>query len=236
MKNDSDKPASPGRRAAAYWFKDGFPDILLGTTLVVFGGLGLAWCIHSPKSAGRPDFFFLAAGQLLFYWKGRPAVDLLKSRITYPRTGYVQPPQDVPERPLAQPSTPISLSLEPGPPTDENVTHFNTRTVYGVFYWCLLILVGLNPWRHWYTPLAMLALAILLYAWNRRSERPYRWWPALILAFTGPAVMLVNTGPLVEPLLLPLVAGAWLAAHGACTLAGYLRANPYPQAAQEVRA
>ena len=42
MKDASVTPmASPGRRAAAYWFADGLPDIALGTTLLVFGSAGL---------------------------------------------------------------------------------------------------------------------------------------------------------------------------------------------------
>jgi hypothetical protein len=82
----------------------------------------------------------------------------------------------------------------------------------------------------------MPALAVALYAWNRKSERPYRWWPALILALTGPASLSLDVPPRLEPSLPLLLVGAWLVAQGACTLVGYLRANPLPQSSEGVRA
>ncbi len=225
--------ASPGQRAASYWFVDGLPDIVLGTTLLFFGALGLWWCIHVPKSLPQPDFFFIAAGLTLLIWKGRNVIDFLKSRLTYPRTGYVQPPEDLSEG-FRPPSTLIALNLRPGPPPDENVTHFNTRTVMVVFFWCFYLVQ--NPWKSWYMLLAMPVLAVALYAWNRRTERPYRWWSALILALTGALLLWLDVPPLVQPLLLPLLAGVWLVAQGACTLVGYLRANPYSRTPEGVRA
>jgi len=228
--------ASPGQRAASYWFVDGLPDILLGMTLLIFGAAGLWWCIRLPNRGAQLDFFFIAAGVILLIWKERKLLDFLKSRLTYLRTGYVQPPEDVWDYPpLVRPRALISLSLRPGPPPDENVTHFNTRTVYVLFWWCYLF-VGLNPWRRWYTVLVMPVLAVALYAWNRNSEHPYRWWSTLILALTGPALLWVEAPPLLQPLVLPLLAGMWLVAQGACRLAGYLRANPSPRAPEGVRA
>jgi len=234
MQDDSAMPvASAGRRAAAYWFADGLPDIVFGMTLLLFGALGLWWCLHmrEPARQTRLDFFFITAGVILFYWKGRQVVDLLKSRLTYLRTGYVQPPEDVwdASRQL------ISLSLRPGPPPDENVTHFNKRTVNVLQTWCFLFL-GQYPWSHWYTLLAMPVLAVVLYALNRNSEHPYRWWSTLILALSGPTLVWLDVPPILQPLLMPLLAGVWLVVQGACTLAGYLRANPYPRAPEGVRA
>ena len=235
------KTTSPGRRAAAYWFLDGLPDILFGTTLLFSGALGLALCIFVRPSYAWPDFLVICAGVLLFSWKGRAFLEFLKSRVTYPRTGYVRPPQDYPDRPLDTedqiwfgPEPPITLSVN-GPPPDENVIHFNARTLWVVFWWCYISL-ALHPWMPWFPPLLMPALAAALYLCNRRSERPYRWWPVLILALCGPALMLLKAGPRLEPLLLPMLAGAWLVADGASAFARYLRSNPSPQAAEGVRA
>jgi len=235
VKDDSAiQTASPGRRAAAYWFIDGFPDILAGLTLILFGAAGLWWRFHRSKPTAQIDFFFIGAGLLLLLWKGREVLDFLKARVTYPRTGYVQPPEDR-EEGFRPPSSPITLSLKPAPPPDENVIHFNSRTVMVVYWWCFL-LSALNPWQRWYTPLAMPALAVALYAWNRKSERPYRWWSALILALTGPASLWLDLPPRLAPSLPLLLVGAWLLAQGAITLAGYLRANPMPQSSQGVPA
>jgi hypothetical protein len=82
----------------------------------------------------------------------------------------------------------------------------------------------------------MPALAATLYAMNRNSERPYRWWSALILALTGPVFLWVEPPFLLQPLLPLLLAGVWLMAQGWCALAGYMRANPYPRTPEGVRA
>jgi len=227
--------ASPGRRAASYWFVDGLPDILAGMTLLIFGALGLWWRIHARRPSSQFDFFFLAAGLLLLFWKGRAILDFLKARVTYPRTGYVQPPEELSETPAGRSDTLITLSLRPAPPPDENVTRFQSRTVMVILWWCFL-LSGLNPWKRWYALLAMPALEVTLYALNRRSERPFRWWSALILALTGPALLWLDVAPRLQPTLPLLLAGVWLVAQGACTLVGYLRANPYPRTQEGVSA
>jgi|SRR5208283_3326281 len=224
---------SPGHRAASYWFVDGLPDIVLGVTLLIFGAAGLWWCVHRPKPSPAHEFFVVAIGLCFFFWKGRPLIDLLKSRLTYPRTGYARPPEDLSE--LGLPNALTALSLKPWPKRDENVTHFLTRTTMVVLWWCFFAL-NLNPWSRWYTLLAPAALAVALYAWNRRSEHPYRWWSALLLALIGPALLWLDLSPLLQPLLMPLLAGAWLATEGACVLVHYLRANPSSRAAEGVRA
>jgi len=74
------------------------------------------------------------------------------------------------------------------------------------------------------------------YAVNRRSERPYPWWSALILALTGLVFLWVDVAaPLQRPLPF-LLAGGWLLAQGVCRLVSYLRMNPYPHTAEGVRA
>jgi hypothetical protein len=232
MKDDiSLATSTPGRRAASYWFLDGLPDIVLGGTLFVFAALGLGWCIRRSASATRLDFLFLAAGFCLFFWKGRALVEFCKSRLTYPRTGYVQPPREIEKCPAVMP-----LSLGPSLPPDENVTRFERREVLIVFWWCYLIAVGLYPWQTAYLPWTMPVLAAALYAANRKSENPFRWWSALLLALTGPAMAWLDIPPRLQPPALPLLAGAWLMAQGALTLLRYLRANPYPRGAEGVRA
>jgi len=59
-----------GRRAASYWFVDGLPDILLGMTLLIFGGVDSGG-YSSVQVRDAADFFLIAAGVLLLYWKER---------------------------------------------------------------------------------------------------------------------------------------------------------------------
>jgi hypothetical protein len=228
---DSLKPiASPGRRAASYWFVDGLPDVTFGLALILFGTAGLLWRMYAPHSWSKYYFVPIAGGFILLFWKSREILDFLKSHVTYPRTGYAQPPDDSPAR-----ETLISLSLAPRLPVNENVTYFNTWSVT-VIWWFFFLSFNDEPFGRWAAPVVMPVLAATLYALNRRSERPFRWWSALILALTGPVFLWVHQPPLLQPLLPLLLAGAWLAAQGACTLASYIRANPYPQASEGLRA
>ena len=223
------KDESPGRRAAAYWFADGLPDIVLGLTLLIAGTAGFLWRIYSPHHWAY-DFCLVGGGIMLFLWKERAILDFLKSRVTYPRTGYVQPPEQ------SEPSVNlISLSLSHGPPAEENVTSFDNRTVM-VIFWVLYCSFGPIPPVRWLAPLMMLALAVMLYALNRRSERPYRWWSALVLALTGLVFLLVDVPLFLRGLVSVLLAGGWLAAQGGWALFHYLRANPGKQVPEGARA
>ena len=230
MRDNITKPiACFGRRAASYWFVDGLPEILFGLMLVTFAALAFLWRIQTPKPWREFDWMIVAVGFILYTLMERKALDFLKSRVTYPRTGYVQPPEEAEWR---RPTL-TTLSLRPDPPAKENVTFFQLRTA-GLIFW-FFIAIGRPPGR-WVVPVVMPALAIALYALNRKSERPYRWWSALILALTGLVFLWVDVSePLQRPLPL-LLAGGWLVAEGVCTLVNYLRMNPYPRTAEGVRA
>jgi hypothetical protein len=230
MKDSTATPAASfGRRAASYWFVDGLPEILFGLMLVTFAALAFLWRIHTPKPWREFDWMIVAVGFILYTLMERKALDFLKSRVTYPRTGYVQPPEEA----VWRGQTLTTFSLRPDPPAKENVTFFQLRTA-GLIFW-FFIAVGRPPGR-WVVPVAMSALAIALYALNRKSERPYRWWSALILALTGLVFLWVDVPAPLQRVLPILLAGGWLVAEGVCTLVNYLRMNPYPRIAEGVRA
>ncbi len=81
------------QRAWQYWFVDGFTHLLLGLAL-----LSMSICVLFPP---RPRAFWqlgpwavlLGLYVALMLWQ-RPILEWLKTKITYPRTGYVQPPFD----------------------------------------------------------------------------------------------------------------------------------------------
>jgi hypothetical protein len=221
------KDDSPGRRAAAYWFADGLPDIVFGTTLIIFGAAGALWQIFAPHHWVY-DLCLMLAGFGLFYWKESAVLNFLKSHVTYPRTGYVQPPDEAPA-----PAVLISLSLTPTPPADENVTYFLRRTV--MMFWYIFYLSFSSDPPRWLAPLLMAVLAITLYAANRSSERPFRWWSTLILALTGLVFLWVDVPRLLQPMISILLAGTWLLAHGVCALIHYLRVNPSARTPEGVR-
>ncbi len=159
--------ASPGRRASSYWFVDGLPDIVFGLTLLLCGATAWLWRMYAPHP-WLYDFWLFAAAILLFWWKCRVILDFLKARLTYPRTGYVQPPADFHTHVSL-----TSLSLNAERPADENITYFMTRTVMVIFF---TIYLSFNPDPpRLLAPAVMAAMAAVLYALNRNLERPFYW-------------------------------------------------------------
>jgi hypothetical protein len=175
-------------------------------------------------------YLILGTGMLLYILLGRRILDLLKSRITYPRTGYVQPPEKTAG---FSSDTLTTLDLQPVTTRKENVTSFERRTAIVIFFFLS------SPWEgspRWFVPALIAALAATLYVLNRNSERPYPWGWALVLALLGLAPLLTEVPGTLQPMLLYLLVGLWLVAQGAWTLVNYLRTNPYPTTAQGVQA
>jgi hypothetical protein len=234
MKDDSARQsASYARRAASYWSVDGLPDILHGLVLVILGASACLWGIYAPNRWIKLDILIAYAGfALYFFLVERVVLNFLKSRLTYPRTGYVQPPEQL----WVGSRTPPPLSLRLGPPpvlsplapsATENVSVFWPRTVRPLLVYSIFWVRADRP-GHWLVPLAMPALAVALYVLNRSLEHPYPWQSALILALTGPVILWVGVPALLQPPVPVLLVGAWLAAQGVQTLVNYLRTNPYP--------
>ena len=229
----TEKPAvSYGRRAASYWFVDGLPATLFGLALVLFAAWAFLLRMYAPKPWSKFDCAIFYAGLILYCLTERRILDFLKGRFTYPRTGYVHPPEESEWR--VEPLT--MLHLRPDPPAKENRTYFRLRTMGPVFLLFALFWVNGHTAGRWVVPSVTSALALILYVANRRSERPFSWWSALILALAGLVFFGVDVpAPLQGPLPF-LLAGGWLVAQGLRTLVNYLRMNPYPAAAEGVKA
>jgi hypothetical protein len=233
-----EKPSSYGRRAASYWFVDGLPELLFGLTVVLFSVLGLLLRIDAPARwmrAGdqlQPDSWIFFAGLALYFCLERRLLDVLKSRVTYPRTGYVSPPEEQ-ERKV---ETLIVLNLHPVPPPKGNVTYFRLRTEVPVSAFAWLFWLNGNPLDRWLAPSLMPAMAITLFLANRKSDHPYSWKSTLILGLTGPALLLINVPAYYQLPLPSLLVGAWLSTQGVFALIHYLQANPYPRNTAEGRA
>jgi hypothetical protein len=231
MKDQFSMQESPGRRAAAYWFVDGFPEIVLGVALILSAVAGILWDLYGPGRADRrgfAGFLIVSAGFALYYYKERSILDFLKSRVTYPRTGFVQPPEEVEGR-VCRPL--IVLSVQPAPARSENVTFFRQRVVMLLWWFFYPFLINGNlseAFGRWLLPCMMPLLAILLFVVNRNSERRYSGWWLLVLAISGLPFLAWHGPSLVVPLAALLLAGVWMLAKGVYTLAGYLDAHPLP--------
>jgi len=226
-------PGTAARRAAAYWFIDGLPEIVAGLGFAAFAGAAV-WFdqIRPHRWPERTAFGAIAIMALLVVFVcDRRIILFLKSHLTFPRTGYVRPPSDWGE--VSQKEMILSLGLtgERRPP-DQNVTRFRSSTIFvlmcGNFLaGAIAVPVGL--------PIALTAVAILLYALHRGSERPYHWASVLPLPVAGLAAMQLRMSQDANSWTAILLGGLWLAAQGVWRLAGYMRRHPRYETAGDAR-
>jgi hypothetical protein len=91
--NSSPSPIlDAGQRAWRYWFADGLPTMVAGLCSLSFGFSML----YSRQRAETPLSVAVSLAALGLYGaillRHREIVEWLKTRVTYPRTGYVRPP------------------------------------------------------------------------------------------------------------------------------------------------
>jgi len=215
----------PGRRAAAYWFLDGLPEIVAGLGFLALGAMAI-WFEHMRPHSWTVRAAFLAVelaalAVVFVFWRSISVY--LKSRMTFPRTGYVRPPSDWDA--VSRRESVISLNLrgERGRP-DQNYTRFRSATLSVVVCGNLVAGVIEEPIG---VPIATSIMAVLFYALHRRSERPYHWASVLPLPIAGFGAMGLHMGQDANAWAAVAIGGAWLAAQGGWRLIVYMRRNPY---------
>jgi hypothetical protein len=215
---------SPGRKAAAYWFIDGLPEIVVSLIFIAMGcgHLYLNDAHLHPRWVRATMAAIDVALVVVILVFGRSMDLFLKSRITFPRTGYVRPPCDWREDPDQETVVSLGLTGESRPP-NQNVTRFTSSIFAAVVLAQVLAGVIARPIG---LAIAMSSAAILLYVLRRHSERPYHWAAVLLLPLVGIAAMRLPMGADDYPWAATLIGGAWLALQGAWRLIGYVRRYP----------
>lgn len=223
---------SPGRRAAAYWFEDGLPELLAGLMflacfLVLLAGF-LRWINYVLFvvlwSVGFTFLFTLPA------W-GVKVLDFFKTRLTYPRSGYATPPgdpgpgQDFFCDLLGKRKSVTILTLRTPPPPNTNVTNFWFRIIM-----VLAILGFFTPicTKGWAVALATLAMAALLYLMTRRDAHAYTWVSVLPVALAGLLAAFLDLPPDIRIVIPLLIVSGWLVVRGLWFLIRFLHKYPRP--------
>jgi hypothetical protein len=218
-----------GKRAAAYWFSDGLPDILAGLAYLLFG---LVWSwIHVAAIPGWAKLVLvlpvMALHGVVLFSKDRAILEFFKARTTYRRTGYARPPED--ER-WQRRDTMLHLFPAKERPGSANVSGYGRRTVL-VVWWAAYI--GAPPEVRAGGLFTTVLMAAALYVFNRKTEHPCDWRGLLPLAVSGalldgwgwhPVEWEQRMGPLM------VLGGAWLLARGVWMLVLYWRRSPAPAA------
>jgi hypothetical protein len=224
---------SPGRRAAAYWFRDGLPEIGFGLLYLIWSLSGIRWGYDPQNPWTKAEVAAAGIAFMVFFLWDRKILNFFKARLTYPRTGYVRPPAD-PAPAEVDPFRPLGAT----PPYDQNVTHFRMGTAF--LFFAAMPIVNLTATANgapnrWSIPVVMAIVAAVEYGWNRNGARPYHWWSVAFIALAGVLSPLWELPARSRQFIPLLIGGVWLLTQGGCTLIGYLRANPRARSLENAR-
>jgi len=229
---------SPGQRAVQYWFADGLPEIVFGLFVFLWVGVGIITTIYSSNRwvewSGMGAFCVS-----YFLWLGnyREVMEFLKARLTYPRAGYVQPPElPFPDQslfpslfPRLKPDPPITLRNAPVP--SKNMSDFRLRAIVLLGLALLIgissgILIGVYFWGKWIVALSMTVMAVLVFFMSRKDAHSYSWWSVLPIALAGFLAAFLELPPEASVVAPACILGAWFLIRGTWTLIRFLKSHP----------
>jgi len=205
------------RRARDYWDIDGLPAFLAGATPFL---LGVFWLYTGKESVWEIVWLWFLLSICL---DSKETVVWLKGWITYPRTGYVAPPEEDAAYSQCTPHASASSIKEPVEPVAPVVGRAS-RKAMGVLNFPLFLFVLLFD-SGWIVCLACLASAFLF--WLKNQEDP-PWFEIAGSAIAGLVSLTVDSHRTFGVFL--LVFGATGMVKGATLFIRYLRQHPAPQA------
>jgi hypothetical protein len=213
------------RRARDYWDIDGLPALLAGAYTVL---VGLIWLPTDRPWPGAA--FVLWLGAWVFVAEIKGTLEWLKSRITYPRTGYVAPPKEIPYS-KRDPYTIISITKEPE--AQELLAPLEGRASRRAFefsdfpFFTLLLLWWFFSFNSWIASLSCLATALWFW-WKNKKDPP--WFEIAGAAIAGLLSAILTVSDRRRFCIVLIVFGASGMAKGTTLLIRYLLQHPAPQA------
>jgi len=197
-----------------------FGFLLLLPIAIAVAAKKLHWQTSGRWWGGALSMFALTA-----WYLHRPILDFLKSRITYPRTGYAHPPSDLLDK--NSPEDKI-LTLRTAHPSDDNVSSFAKCTI-PLIWFAMFPMVFLRM-TQWGLPVVICGIVTGIYFINRNSVRPYSWRALLPIILAGFITAAIELEPVYRITAPWFICGTWLLGIGTWTLLGYLRAHPKSKA------
>lgn len=124
------------RRARRYWFVDGLPQILGGLAQLIFAGVLWFWMSPGWSIVDVAIGFVLLLFSLSLTRADRTILGWIKSRITYPRTGYAAVPPSPPSEydPGFLPPTHL-MQLHLNTPNQETASDLRRERLSWIRYW-----------------------------------------------------------------------------------------------------
>lgn len=222
------------RRAWSYWFADGLSNLLTGALCLLLAGSYLLVAFHShtrsPLVIGGAGLGLVIYATIFF--RLRQTLEWLKSRITYPRTGYTAAPYFTEDTDTGRRPGLTMLALSPvGEQETVQRAHedldFRRRGWFFAAVIAVEIASTLLIHNVWICAIAGIALGIGIWLVTRNDER-MAWVAALGLPFAGIYMFIFPTSHprVVRAGFFLAGTGLLLALLGAMALVRYLRRNP----------
>lgn len=187
------------RRTRGYWMIDGLPEITMGGVITLLTACQIAALFAPPSIAG---FVLMAVplGTIIFILLARRMLQVVKTRFTYPRTGYVE----YNEAPRWQQILGVAVGF-----------------FFGAVLIALLFSVQLPPkWLPIITGLVF-GFVMALLGFYVNVARFYIL--ALVLALAGVGFWAAGVNGILGASLVLLLAGIWLLVTGVLTLWRYMQ-------------
>jgi hypothetical protein len=233
------------RRSWAYWSADGLPNLTAGLSCILLstGFLLLTWYKHAHSALLLTTGAIAVLLFIVIFFRLRQSLEWLKSKITYPRTGYASspyftfaqnqhPPADLTMLNLSPVERPGILLGTAQSVREAEDRHWQLWVTFGIYLAALLCAALVR--QEWICAALGVAAGIGIWLSTRKNERK-SWTVAFGLPFAGIYLFILAGTNLHEFQVQRLSfflggAGLVLATDGAIALAGYLRRNPLARA------
>jgi len=225
------------QRAQQHWAADGLPSIIAG-----IGGLVLAFFILYLKNGHSGFKVLVLLCALTLYWvftqRNTEIVDWLKTRLSYPRTGYVRPPYKPEDKSLPLDFKMLSMQGTDTAPSEETKRQraATMRQVWIVLFLIFSTSFGLAyfrpTWIHspWVYSVLSFSLIAMVWLFARIEHRPVSWIPPAGLALVGFSMSVLQLRGIIAPDQFGyFLAGISLVSilNGVVSLIRFLRRNPH---------
>jgi len=214
------------KRAWNYWFVDGLTNLVVGVNTLIF-----SFCLFNPLHwLPKPLAIVLSLAAMILYLgitlKYREIVEWLKTKTTYPRTGYVHPPAEDP----AEAANLVTVSLQGAHTSPEiQMLRMQRRMTWTIAVALAVVasftMIVIHQRWIWTAAGTMFSAAMII----ARKDFRISWIPPVGFPILGLCIT-TFAPPHMGPALFISGMGLLFVLDGTTTLIRYILQNPKPQA------
>ena len=210
------------QRAWRYWFVDGLTNLVVGVSALLFA-LCMLYPPHWPPAPLSVAVWLIALGLYVALGvRHREIVEWLKTKTTYPRTGYVPSPEDT-----TRPADLVALSLQGTPPAEEALRLYlgrRRRMALTIALVLLAIFGTMAIGERWVWSAAGVVVGVAM--WIARKDYRLSWIVVLGFPFIGVSMTIFLASRMNGPAYFLAGWGVLFLFDGVITLIRYIFTNP----------